>query len=525
MYYCQYHPDKVASYYCHSCHAYSCDDCSKDTSHATCRCFICNDDLDSLGTGLSAEPFWRRLDKTFRYALDAEVLIFIAATAILSTILMLLPGIWSFIMLLMVVSAFTKYCFVCLENTAFGNMKPPSITSAYNDGIWSALKLTFVFLTVLGMSVASIVILGSNIGTFVAVAIACTLPAAIIVLALEGSPFSAVNPLKLWRVVTSIGFAYGVLLAFVLIMSSSVGILKSLFGNDFSFLGFIAQSFISNFYTVVMFHMMGYMIYQYQNDLGFTAREDEHNRRMRSDAQKLQAHTNILLREGDFDEVTKLYKARYKENMGDVNVAKKYFDYVVALKDDVELPNVANTYIRMLLQKQQLSEARIAYQQAVHVCAHFKPSSAYMKYELAKYFHEVNEGIVAVNLMNGIHKDEPEFEYLPEAYALCADILNDLGIQQKSATNFKRYSEMLVKKREQRMHAKKQQLNDMLVSKEVVIEKEDNHSSMHIKRADTVEAAVQPLSKNQSNEKKQDDLADEVTGGLSGLSLVPLDEH
>lgn len=297
--YCHFKPDSVATYYCPSCHTYSCDEFSKEISQAECRCYLCNGDLQSLGTGSSAEPFWRRLDKTFRYPFSLEALIFIIGTSILNVFLMILPGIWSIIFQLMVTSAFIKYCFVCLQSTALGDMKPPSMVESYNDGILSLLKLLFVFLGIFGMCFLAFKYLGINLGAFISVFLVCALPASLIILAIDDSPLSAINPIKLGWIIKSIGLGYGVLLAFIMMMSSSVAVLSSVFAEGFSIFSSIIQSFISSYYTVVMFHMMGYMIFQYQSKLGFAARDDSFTRVVRTDTQKRQVNIKALLRDGN----------------------------------------------------------------------------------------------------------------------------------------------------------------------------------------------------------------------------------
>lgn len=268
--------------------------------------------------------------------------------------------------------------------------------------------------------------------------------------------------------------------------------------EGFSVFGAILQSFISSFYTVVMFHMMGYMIYQYQSSLGFSARDDSFTRTVRSDAQKRQANIKALLREAKFEEVSKLYASECKQNRGDAALYKECFKYLLAIKDTKNLAAFGNSYLKLLIETSRFEEARLTYKQLINDIPTFQLTSAHVRHTLAKSFHEVNDSLLAVKIIHGMHKEHADFEELPEAYAFCADILDTMQGRQKAANDFRRYSQKLAQERTQQAQQRADNLNSMLVAKN------------------------SPVAEQKQQTPQDSHLNSNASGGLS---LVPMEEH
>jgi hypothetical protein len=112
------------------------------------------------------------------------------------------------------------------------------------------------------------------------------------------------NPLGTVRLMATIGLAYGLLLALIMIMMGSVGVINEFIGTDFSMATNILQSIVSNYYMIVVFHLMGYMIFQYQDKLGFSATEsDGEAAELRPERDRLAALIDVNIKEGNYEEV------------------------------------------------------------------------------------------------------------------------------------------------------------------------------------------------------------------------------
>jgi hypothetical protein len=113
MDYCKYHPISPATYLCESCKTTTCDSCvDYFTQHNSELCFNCGTQLNSLGAVNNAEPFWRKLDQSFKYPVKSQPLTLIIGVSVLTSILMFIP--FTFIWQILLTGCFVKYCFSCL---------------------------------------------------------------------------------------------------------------------------------------------------------------------------------------------------------------------------------------------------------------------------------------------------------------------------------------------------------------------------------------------------------------------------
>lgn len=449
MHYCQFHPNAPATYFCAPCQQHSCDHCVNETLHHPSRCFACDSDLKSLGTGLVGEPFWRRLDATFHYALNKPTLIFIAILAVISAASQSLPGValFSVGINIVITGFFIKYCFSCLQNTALGDMQAPDISDSYQDGIKALFSLIFVIAALTVMAFLAVAFLGKNIGSLLAILLICALPAAIITLALSESVLQAINPLRILQLMFTIGLPYGILLGLIMVMVSSIAVISSIFSGHLSFAAVFLESFASHFYGVISFHMMGYMIFQYQDRLGFSAR-DNNLQLNRTDAQKHLAIIHQHLRQGEFQKALDAYVKAIKSYPNENYFTDQCFEFLAASKNPKHLEEFGSFYLEQLIKQQRLFQLRPTFKRLIHIVPSYLPDTCELRYEIAKSFAEIGDDKTCLRLLNGLHKAFPDAKELTPAYLLLADILE----QQQQTTKAKQlrdYCQKLEQKRQQ----------------------------------------------------------------------------
>lgn len=448
MHYCQFHPNIHATYYCAPCQQHSCDNCVSETPNEQSRCFNCDADVKSLGSGQAGKPFWRRLDATFNYALTKPTLLFIAVLAVISAALQSLPGLWFFSVGINVVITgfFIKYCFCCLQNTALGDMQAPNISDSYQDGIKALFSLLAVIIAIGVMAFAAVALLGKNLGSLVAILLVCALPAAIITLALSESVLQAINPLRILQLMFTIGLPYGILLGLIMVMTSSIAIIGSVFGGHLSFAASALESFASHFYGIISFHMMGYMIFQYQDRLGFIAR-DASQQLDRSDAQKQLAIIHQHLRQGEFQKALDAYVKAIKTYPNDSYFIDQCFEFLAASKNPQHLEEFGSFYLEQLIKQQRLFQLRPTFKRLCHIVPSYLPDTCQLRYELAKSFAEIGDNKTCIRLLNGLHKTFADAKELVPAYRLLADILEQQQ-QNAKAKQLRNYCQKLEQKRQ-----------------------------------------------------------------------------
>lgn len=430
---CKYHPLVAATYHCKYCSSSQCDRCVKEDNHknkeATVRCHLCNHKLESLGTGNGAVPFWRRLQEAFHYPFNSHALTLIIGISILSTIISSIFGgtIIAVILSFLLTGTLLKYAFRCLKSTSEGVMVAPDIQEAYSGG--NALLLQLIGMIIFWGVIIGIVgrFLGPAAAGLIGTIVIMAFPAIIIRFGHSEDILSALDPIRVLQIIVAIGLPYGLLIAFIMIMMGSVGFIHELIGYRFSLLGSILQSMASNYYLLVAFHMMGYMLYQYQGKLGFTARaQGDDNELHRTISQMLEDEICVNLKEGKYDTLVKLYSKAFKEFPTEKVFIRQFFEYAYRSANTELINDACNRYLQALLQSKELDKLNITYKQARQINSSYLPTDPHIRLHLAKNSHAMGDSTTSVRLLNGIQKQAPDFPLLADAYQLLAEAFEEI---------------------------------------------------------------------------------------------------
>lgn len=426
MEYCKYHPLETATYQCSNCQTYNCDDCCQFANRDSyADCYICGSELSSLGASNNVTPFWRRLQESFAYPVNFESVFLIVGIAVLSTFANYIP--FSFLIHLLLTSALLKYSFSCLESTSQGILKAPDVTQAYGGGFGIALQVIFMVIVIFGIIWLSSYLLGNMLASIIAIILIAGFPAMMINFAMTENIFQALNPLNMLNMMGAIGLPYGLLLAFLMIMTASVGVISQFVSTDYSLISTILQSIVSNYYTIVIFHMMGYMIYQYQDELGI---DGSHiigkDKPQKTVLQNNLSHIDILLKEGDLDQVLTIYSEVISANPDEKELMPKFFELLLITKSIEQLTDFAPKYFDYLLQSDRHEMLPITYKRVLKVDPMFTPHTAEQRFKLAQICEHRGDSKAVIRLVNGLHKKHPTFEKLSEAYEMMAMALDSL---------------------------------------------------------------------------------------------------
>ena len=430
MKYCKYHPLAPATYNCLQCHTPTCDDCIDDGVRGDKhKCIMCERDLDSLGASFTTEPFWRRLQESFRYPLNGNALTLIVGVSIISAILGAISFLFivSIILYLLVMGAMMKYCFSCLEHTAMGSMVPPDITVAYSGGMRVLVHLVIMIVAVSAAVITVAHYLGPEIAGLLGFIILLGVPAILINYALSESLASALNLLSMLRLMLIIGLPYGLLIGFIMIMAGSVGVINELIGDRFAMLSSILQSVVGYYYMVVVFHIMGYMIFQYQGSLGFTARKDSGEEgNVRSQKDRLNALINVNLKEGNLKQANQYFADGLLKFGEDQAFLDRYFEFLSRTKNVDGMSRFAEQYMLSIVKAGRSDKLALTYKQILQLVESYRPESPELRYAVARDSRRVVDPATVIKLIKGLHKEHPEFPHLINAYELMAESFDDL---------------------------------------------------------------------------------------------------
>ncbi|WP_415891481.1 B-box zinc finger protein [Neptuniibacter sp. PT8_73] len=435
MDHCKYHPLKASTYHCSACHLSVCDSCVDEIDHEI-RCVRCGERLDSLGAGANIEPFWRRLDLAFRYPMNTQVLMLILGASVLSAVGAFIGGLIGFILSILVAGVTTKFSFLCLQQTADGSMRAPMVTEAYSGGVKMIIHIIAIFLAIGLMMLA----VSKTFGDFVTTAFAMfwlfSLPAVFINYARFESIGAAINPIELIRLVCKLGRSYLLLLVFLLIMIASVATLNQLF-SDFYFFSNILESITSYYYLIVIFHLMGYLLFQKQRALGFASRFDEDEMQIRTDKLHFMDKVEVLTKEGRFEDVSYEFKEGIKRFPKELDIFNRYFDYLCAIQNSDDTSAFLPAYLECLKQSNRESLIPVLIQRVYQYDPGFKLKDPSARHEIAKHCFEAGKHKLTIKLLNGLHREFPQYEGKVQACELMADALEAMPGKAQQAEKFR----------------------------------------------------------------------------------------
>lgn len=437
MSYCRYHPLSAAAQSCEACNSLLCDACTdQNFEQSKTLCLLCGGVTQSVGARSDIVPFWRRLDKAFRYPMHTPVLIFILVTSLLGSIALLLPVLFMIPLYLVCAGITIKFCFNCLAETAVGNMNPPDISESYQGGLKIMLR---IFVAVVLISVVVGVVYQSvneSLAILFGVFLVISLPAIIIEYAMTESLTSALNPITILTMIARIGIPYALILAILMIMSGSMEVLSSFVPAEVSFVSVGLGSVISSYYTVVMFHLMGYMIFQYQHELGYSADMIQENEAgVRTEADKILARIMLLIKEGYWGGARKQFKREVKLFPNSDKLNSAYFQFVIASTDKSgeNEAEIFDGYLNYLLRAGQKDKLIMSHAKARIAMPVYVPGMPELRHSLAQSYSHKGDSKAAVKLLNGLHKAHPDYWDLIPAYQLLALTLADLPNMSKHA--------------------------------------------------------------------------------------------
>ncbi|PKM43671.1 MAG: hypothetical protein CVV05_12435 [Gammaproteobacteria bacterium HGW-Gammaproteobacteria-1] len=463
---CKYHPQRAARWACEHCRINFCSSClSKENPDGPPACPLCRNPAVEVENDGMVPPFWNRLPRFFIMPFQAQPLVMLVVMVVLSA-LVGYRSISSLLVQLVLLLVYYKYVYAMLAHRARGHEEAPPVMQALSgEGLGLAFKQFAVFVILF----FPLGIIGNLAGPTAAmayyiVAMLC-LPASIMALAVEGNVGAAVNPSILFGIISRIGAPYLALFFLLGVLSSGPNVVLELLtdrlGADFIALqemgedeidpaeatriteAFMDKLFgiiipvavlLNGYFTMVMFNLMGYVLFQYHHRLGLEVDVDVEGLAA-PDAAAAREHpllgdVEALIQEGRLEQAVTMLRARVLQNRGD-RVLRDRFHRLLALTGDVKrLTGHGAEYIGMLLQGSDRAKAVQVWRDCRQADPDFKLDSPDQVYPLAQTMFSVGEYKSVVALGNGFHKRYPGHADIPRLYLLVARALSE-GLNQE----------------------------------------------------------------------------------------------
>ncbi|MEN6585920.1 MAG: hypothetical protein ABFE02_07770 [Sulfuricella sp.] len=438
--YCKSHPSVPARWTCPQCDVDLCSGCVKAGKNFT-LCPVCKSPMAPLGMGNVITPFWLRIPKFFLYPARPVALIYIAVLALLSAFFGA-SGLFSALMQLVIFVVFVRYGYAALESSAQGHLDPPAVSSELVSG---DLSLPFKQLAIFILMFASVGVAASLLGRFGAVVmlilVYLSLPASVMELATSHSFGAAINPANLFGTMRCIGWPYLVLWFFlVMLTASSAAVQYLLPGMEHSFWARLLYDMANMYFLLAMFHLMGYVIYQYHQILNYAVAVDfdetsESNvAKVEKPADPVNAQVALLLQEGKADAARQLLVEKIASAPGSLELRGKLHKLLVLAGDAQGLAESAQPFITLLMAEQKTRQAAEILRDCQRLVPEFRPANPDYTYPLMQQLRALREPQLAVKLAQNFHQRHDNHVELPNIYFLVAQIMcEELKQDQQAA--------------------------------------------------------------------------------------------
>ena len=372
-------------------------------------------------------PFWEIIPRFFLIPLKGVGII---ALLLLSSLVSLFP---LKLIYIMVFFAVIKYGMEILGRTAEGHLSAPMLTlKVLNENY----ELPFKLIALLLLPLAILWKLGDDspfLSLFLIVFYSMVLPASIMTLTYTRHFFYAINPFELLRLISRLGFSYIILYIFLFFLSGAAPIAYIFFIGSVIESSFFFTVLFQVYFFWVMFGMMGYVLYQHHEDIGYELPNEREQRLNRK--QDPLFDLNTFIENEDFIAAQRELKALILRNPEDLSLRARFHKLVKISGNIEELTSQGSGMIWRLIAKNKLFDAVNIYLDCIKVAADFKPYNESDYLPLAEEMRRMRLYKEAISLGNNFHNHYPNSTQIPFLYLLMVKIfIEDLSQNDNAGT-------------------------------------------------------------------------------------------
>lgn len=426
---CKYHPSEQATWYDAEEGILFCDTCVASDDSADggrARSLLSNKPLQQVGRRIAQDPFWQILSHFIEYPLVKNSLVVMAAVALLMVAVpsgLVGLGIAATLGLLLGI-----YGATVLQQSADGMMKAPDYQGILKPDQWAiGVQLWLLFAGAMAASGYAYMSYGMLQGSLITLALWLLLPALLIQVFLQGNLLLALFTPQRWlATLVALGLEYPAMAGVMFFLHTASAIFVSIAYDLLpEFLSWSVAAVIIGWFWLVTVHLSGYLVCRHQKNLGYESHSMSESvlRRRRSRRPEEERRQAALIREGRFDKLISMYKAKMEKQQGSLPFNEQYERLLNALERREEQLEFADNYLKVLLDHNHPTRAMELLKRCREIDPAFKPHTVQMTWEMAKLSAEQGLPKQAVGLLQDIHKRAPTWPGIAEAYLFLARLL------------------------------------------------------------------------------------------------------
>ena len=296
---------------------------------------------------IQPEPFWNRLNGIALYPFKDAALVTLIVLSVVS-VLSLFPGPGGIIFTIVVWFAAYRYAFEILVHTANGQMLPPELTTHTESGVvWRFFGLWILYWVAIQIAAW---LAGPIASTLVMLLLTALMPGAIMSLAIDGNLPHAINPATGLEMIRRIGApyfaAFGLLFVIQVSAENAGGLLARFMPALVAELLVMTTTLWGLFAT---FHLMGYLVFQYHDVLGFVPEQLGAKPKLRTRDNDLMETVQAHITEGNTDRARALLEEDMRERAVTIDAHELYRKLLKNQDDKAALLKHAIPYLNVLL--------------------------------------------------------------------------------------------------------------------------------------------------------------------------------
>lgn len=372
-------------------------------------------------------PFWERIRDISTYPAQADALMTVGVLSVFS-LTMLIGGLVGLFFYLLTLAYLYKYCFEVLRASANGRLEAPTggLSSSSSDSSgWGAIGLQIL------LTIAVVVAFrfgGALIGFATVLIVVLALPGVAMSYAMDQNFWHALSPLTWFEIMGRIGTGYFAAFGLVLVILASSAAVQNFLAQIGlpTIIALPLVFFASGYGLVAAFHLMGYLIYQYHDQLGYEPDVQKPLARTAIDPdQDLLDDVAQMLQDGEIDMAYDTMRQHVRSRGGTDAVHTQYRKLLRMKGDAAELKRHGEEWLAILLGQDKEKAAVDIARELVELDPAFVPKDAEATTRLAQRAAALNQTQLALRLVNGFHKRHPKSADIPANYLLAARLLSE----------------------------------------------------------------------------------------------------
>lgn len=374
-------------------------------------------------------PFWRRLPDCFAFPLHWMSLLLVAISMVPAFFVQFTGFGW--LLLALVSVAYVRYGYLILEHTARGNPTHEGIFAGFgkNEHPWRPYKQWLILALIGGISALAGTWLGWVMGFFCYVVLVGMLPASMMSLGVNDSLREAIDPRVLWFIISQLGGGYIVLGLFLLVLSgSSWAVFALLVSWAPPSLALPIWFGLQAYFGLVMFNLMGYVLYQYHDRLGLEIVQPGLKKEPTEQERIAQA-----LDENRIQDALGLANEAQRTRPDDLDAIERYFKLLLLAKQPEKALTQAQRLIPLLLRKQRGVRALEIYQAARESATEFRMVRAADQMALARAAAIERDDRLVMKLTLQFDRHYAGAAEVPAAWLLQAKVMSERMKQDEAA--------------------------------------------------------------------------------------------